>query len=589
MIDAGNTEILTVEDGKILHPTSSYRMKSFMERFPYFSQANIENEILFPQVTFPVSKSSFSTVSSAVSNLGSATGNSLGQRNAYNDYGRTFNGQMVYKTMPVVGNPSAGPNHLCPVCEKTFRASSLLDIHMRVHVGAKPFVCPVCGHRATQKGNLKLHMKKHHGADLPPHIDIVPDSGIWGHPRENQLVLGPLLSPDSGLDELSGKRRQVAQAVSSMLDEEIVELIKKCQNNVGQGMTGRITESLEDFIHIAKSKSVEEIGRDSCGSTGRNSVSPSASCQKIRHNRNNFKFVPYVPKKKSIQEGWNDREQHPSSSRDSNSLSLKNLARSLTLVNMSSERGLMKSEITVKREYKNSYDNFVDIGRIGTDITKTLEISKEGKSEPADDCESFRTLPEGDKSIEITDKKLCELSSYIDEAQVEDNATSSPDEMDEKTSKVDFMIYLGLTSINSPHPANRGEHGSGLNPFLDYMTRKLCLEEADAFPIPSSRNKSQWLNTRKRLSDVTVENIEKVPSCKRGSVNKEIYNTNSGQRASPSVLNMLRQTVLNSVEHKLAQPSAPHADCNYIEITENSKLSSEQLDSLNKVPQLLAI
>ena len=129
-----------------------------------------------------------------------------------------------------------GYRHVCRVCGKNFRASSLLDIHMRVHVGAKPFVCPVCNHRATQKGNLKLHMKKHHGQDLPPDIDLVPDSGIWGNfdkKSVNQSV-------------------ETKQAHSSLLDPEVVELIKKCQNNVGQSSMGRITESLNDFVEMAQ-------------------------------------------------------------------------------------------------------------------------------------------------------------------------------------------------------------------------------------------------------------------------------------------------------------------------------------------------
>lgn len=136
------------------------------------------------------------------------------------------------------------PKHICPVCNKTFRASSLLDIHMRVHVGAKPFVCPVCNHRATQKGNLKLHMKKHHGLDLPSHIDLVPDSGIWGNFPQNPT-----------LDEMQlANKKRTALAHSSLLDDETVNLIKKCQNNIGQSTMGRITESLNDFLDMAQQK-----------------------------------------------------------------------------------------------------------------------------------------------------------------------------------------------------------------------------------------------------------------------------------------------------------------------------------------------
>ena len=142
------------------------------------------------------------------------------------------------------------PRHICPVCNKTFRASSLLDIHMRVHVGAKPFVCPVCNHRATQKGNLKLHMKKHHGRDLPTYIDLIPDSGIWGNFSQNASVEEMQMN-------LANKKKS-ALAHSSLLNEDVVELIKKCQNNIGQSTMGRITESLKDFLDMAQSK----IGSD---------------------------------------------------------------------------------------------------------------------------------------------------------------------------------------------------------------------------------------------------------------------------------------------------------------------------------------
>ena len=143
------------------------------------------------------------------------------------------------------------PKHICPVCNKTFRASSLLDIHMRVHVGAKPFVCPVCNHRATQKGNLKLHMKKHHGLDLPTHIDLIPDSGIWGN-----------FSHNGSIDDMQAQlsKKKTALAHSSLLNEEVVELIKKCQNNIGQSTMGRITESLKDFLDMAQQKLQSDDG-----------------------------------------------------------------------------------------------------------------------------------------------------------------------------------------------------------------------------------------------------------------------------------------------------------------------------------------
>ncbi|CAK8696069.1 unnamed protein product [Clavelina lepadiformis] len=161
--------------------------------------------------------------------------------NRFNNYKAPYN-QYTLESVEVL-------RHVCPVCNKTFRASSLLDIHMRVHVGAKPFVCPVCNHRATQKGNLKLHMKKHHGQDLPSHIDLVPDSGIWGN-----FPVTPTSVQSDENDFQMGCKKRATRAHSSLLNKDVVDLIKKCQNNIGQSTMGRITESLNDFISIAQNK-----------------------------------------------------------------------------------------------------------------------------------------------------------------------------------------------------------------------------------------------------------------------------------------------------------------------------------------------
>jgi len=73
------------------------------------------------------------------------------------------------------------------VCFKEFQAGSLLDIHFRIHVSAKPFPCLLCKHRSTQKGNLKLHLRKHHNRDLSTEEDIKPDAGIWSKPEPGSV------------------------------------------------------------------------------------------------------------------------------------------------------------------------------------------------------------------------------------------------------------------------------------------------------------------------------------------------------------------------------------------------------------------
>lgn len=51
----------------------------------------------------------------------------------------------------------------CPYCHKTFTQSTHLEVHVRSHIGYKPYECTYCHKRFTQGGNLRTHLRLHTG------------------------------------------------------------------------------------------------------------------------------------------------------------------------------------------------------------------------------------------------------------------------------------------------------------------------------------------------------------------------------------------------------------------------------------------
>lgn len=61
------------------------------------------------------------------------------------------------------GSKRKAKNQQCPYCLKYFNQSTHLEVHVRSHIGHKPFECSYCHKRFTQGGNLRTHLRLHTG------------------------------------------------------------------------------------------------------------------------------------------------------------------------------------------------------------------------------------------------------------------------------------------------------------------------------------------------------------------------------------------------------------------------------------------
>ena len=77
------------------------------------------------------------------------------------------------------------PNQ-CIICKRVLSCKSALQMHYRTHTGERPFRCKICGRSFTTKGNLKTHMGVHR---LKPPVRAMHQCPVCQKQFTNSVVL----------------------------------------------------------------------------------------------------------------------------------------------------------------------------------------------------------------------------------------------------------------------------------------------------------------------------------------------------------------------------------------------------------------
>ena len=134
-------------------------------------------------------------------------------------------------------------SYQCPICLKIMVTRNLMEIHIRVHTGEKPFHCPFCKRSYAQKGNCKLHILSQHNQLNQPIYRL----------NDEKFVMFPKDQIEKIIE--SGPMKNIIEEKSIVMEKS--EMLPKDQikNVVENG-------PLKNFIEEKNSKSFHEIEKN---------------------------------------------------------------------------------------------------------------------------------------------------------------------------------------------------------------------------------------------------------------------------------------------------------------------------------------